>query len=126
MRLDGANSFVTRDGSPLPFPRMVKKLVTARRNLSLIPSPDYLTQKIKGNRDRTRTRPGSQEDGRFPYPPLPVIARRINWIHSRAAVTSDYRRDLIRIEVEMHKQKLQLSMRILLGIVAVAAVLSFW
>src|SRR3954469_15360796 len=36
---------------------MVKELVAARRNSSLISSPDFLMQEIRGNRDRTRTKP---------------------------------------------------------------------
>ena len=54
MRLESTNSFVARDGSPLPLPRVVKELVTARRNLPLISSPDFLTGKLGG----TATAPG--------------------------------------------------------------------
>jgi hypothetical protein len=55
-----------------------------------------------------------------------AIAQRINWNHSRAAITFNYRRDLIRVDFKMRKHKLRISIRILLGIVAGAAVLSLW
>src|SRR4051794_11431054 len=67
MRLDGTNSFVSRDGSLPPSPRMVKEPVAAHRNLSLISSPDCLTQEIRGNRGHAQMRPGSQKDGRLFY-----------------------------------------------------------